>query len=100
MTRPTFFWMSRPVPFSDGESIAAALTAAGIVSLGRDPVGQSARYFCGIGACQACTVRVAGVPREACLTRAEAGARVEPLHSAPFQTAPLHPTQGEPGDAA
>lgn len=95
MTRPTFFWMSRPIPFSDGESIAAALTAAGIVSLGRDPVGQSARYFCGTGACQACTVRVAGVPREACLTRAEAGARVEPLHPAP-----LHLVQGEPGDAA
>lgn len=94
MTRPTFFWMSRPVPFSPGESIAAALTAAGIVSLGRDPAGQPARYFCGIGACQACTVRVAGMPREACLTRAEAGARVEPLLAAPLQV-----EQGETGDA-
>ncbi|MHC1550543.1 2Fe-2S iron-sulfur cluster-binding protein [Phyllobacterium sp. K27] len=79
MTAQIFDWMGHGIPFRTGESIAAALEAAGIRTFGPDAVGQQTRYFCGIGACQCCLVRVDGVPREACITPANAGLHVEAL---------------------
>lgn len=79
MTAQTFDWMGHRIPFRPGESIAAALEAAGFRAFGPDALGQETRYFCGIGACQCCLVRVEGVPREACITTANAGLRVEAL---------------------
>ena len=78
ISAPEFIWLGRAIPFRAGESIAVALVAAGVASLGRDPAA-GARYFCGIGACQGCLVRVDGVVREACLTPAAANATIEPL---------------------
>lgn len=57
MTQSSFIWNGNVIPFREGESIAAALTAAGILRLGRDATGSELRYFCGIGACQNCLVR-------------------------------------------
>ncbi|HSX73672.1 MAG TPA: 2Fe-2S iron-sulfur cluster-binding protein, partial [Shinella sp.] len=37
------------------------------------------RYFCGIGACQCCLVRVDGLAKEACLEPAEENIRVTAL---------------------
>lgn len=62
-----FYWNGDPIPFRDGESIASALTTAGVIHLGRDGLAVENRYFCGIGACQNCLVRVGETVREACL---------------------------------
>lgn len=81
MQSPTavLFWLEQAVPFCQGETIAAALRRAGIDDLGVATGGMRGRYFCGIGACQACLVSVNGAaPVEACLTRAQAGMRLEP----------------------
>ena len=82
MIERTFDWMGREIPFRAGESIAAALDAAGIRTLGSDPAGNQVRYFCGIGACQSCLVRVDGSTREACITPARTGMRVTALEKA------------------
>lgn len=78
MTDRAFDWCGRSIPFRPGETIGAALLAAGIADLGHS--GPTAgRYFCGIGACQGCTVLVDGVIREACLTPAAADTVVAPM---------------------
>lgn len=79
MTGQTFDWMGTRISFRAGESVAAALDAAGIRTFGPDALGQETRYFCGIGACQCCLVRIDGVAREACITPAKAGMQVEAL---------------------
>jgi predicted molibdopterin-dependent oxidoreductase YjgC len=72
-TGGTFTWRGSPVHFREGESIAAALAGLGILGFGADPSGAQTRYFCGIGACQCCLVRIDGRVREACLEPAAAG---------------------------
>ncbi|MHB1103540.1 MAG: 2Fe-2S iron-sulfur cluster-binding protein [Devosia sp.] len=74
-----FFWECRPVEFETADTVAAALDRAGILDLGTRFGGCGARYFCGIGACQACVVLVDGAPVEACLTPARAGQQVRPV---------------------
>lgn len=81
MTTMTFEWMGQNIPFRAGESVAAALDAAGIRSFGHDGLGQETRYFCGIGACQCCAMRIDGTVREACITPAKVGMRVEPMEN-------------------
>lgn len=81
MTGQSFDWMGRTISFRTGESIAAALDAAGIRTFGPDTLGQETRYFCGIGACQCCLVRVDGIVREACITPARAGMRIESVEA-------------------
>lgn len=80
----TFNWLGSTVPFKRGETLAAALRRAGIDDLGPASGGLRARYFCGIGACQACLVSVdGGAPVEACLTPARAGMRLSPAAPLP-----------------
>ena len=79
MTGETFRLMGRTISFRRGETIAAALQAAGILTYGLDALGNETRCFCGIGACQCCLVRVDGVVREACITVALPGMSVEPV---------------------
>jgi hypothetical protein len=81
MSGEHFLWRGMPVPCRRGQSIAGALILAGISDFGRTDC-TAARYFCGIGACQGCTVLVDGVVREACLAPAVAGVNVEPLAEA------------------
>lgn len=76
----SFLWNDVAVPFRPGETIAAALLRAGIISLGSDGGRLSGRIFCGIGACQGCTIAVeGGAPVEACLTPARTGLRLSPV---------------------
>ena len=50
-----------------GESIAAALLAAGVTTLRRAPADNAPRgAFCWMGICQECVVRVDGRAVEAC----------------------------------
>lgn len=67
MSESRFVWRGTRVPFRDGETIAVALGHAGVLDLGRGCDGVALRYFCGVGACQGCLVRVDGRIVEACL---------------------------------
>ncbi|MGV8938248.1 MAG: 2Fe-2S iron-sulfur cluster-binding protein [Allorhizobium sp.] len=81
MTTSTFLFTGQPIAFRDGESLAAALDASGVRAFGPDALGRDTRYFCGIGACQCCLVRIDGRTVEACLTPARAGLVVERLEA-------------------
>ena len=60
-----------------GESLAAALLAAGIRRLGEGPGGPRSA-LCMMGTCQQCLVRVEGRLAQACLVPVCAGMRVTP----------------------
>ena len=58
----------------EGETIAAALAAAGIRTLRHTRDGQRRGIYCGMGACQECLVTVDGrASQRACMTKVEAG---------------------------
>lgn len=76
---PSFVFDGAEITAEPGQSIAAALIAAGHRSLRDSRVGGEPRgVFCGIGVCFDCLVVVNGRPnRRACLTEVRAGDRVE-----------------------
>ena len=58
----------KPIPAYPGESLAAALLAAGIVRLRYSPrAGTPRGAFCLMGVCQECVVQVDGRNTESCL---------------------------------
>src|SRR3954471_8962505 len=60
-----------------GETVAAALAAADIVSVRQARSGAPRGPFCGMGACFDCLVTVNGRPNQrACLTKVAAGMEV------------------------
>lgn len=62
----------------EGETIAAALLAAGKRVLHVTEVGSTRGIYCGIGLCNGCLVTVNGIPNvRACATRVEPGLKVE-----------------------
>ncbi|MCP5151925.1 MAG: (2Fe-2S)-binding protein [Ectothiorhodospiraceae bacterium] len=74
----TFDFEGRSIHAAVGDSVAAALLAAGVVDLRRSPVGGEPRGpWCLIGNCFECLVEIDGVPsRQACMTLARDGMRV------------------------
>ena len=61
-----------------GESLAAALLAAGVRAFRRTPSGEPRGPFCNMGVCFECVVTVDGEPGvRACATAVRAGMRVE-----------------------
>ena len=64
---------------SEGQSIAGALIAAGVMSWRRTRIDDRPRgLFCGIGVCFDCLITVNGEPNvRACLAQVRAGDRVE-----------------------
>lgn len=73
-----------PIPFRDGQSVAAALTEAGHRAFRQTVKGAERGVFCGMGVCQDCLVTVDGVPnRRACLTPASSGLDVRPQAALP-----------------
>ena len=69
-----FSWNGQPVEARPGDSIAAALNAAGIGAFGASRTGRKRGLFCGMGVCQECLVSVDGHrSRRACMTEASAG---------------------------
>jgi predicted molibdopterin-dependent oxidoreductase YjgC len=60
-----------------GQSLAAALLAAGRAALRQSPSGTPRGLYCGIGVCQECRVHIEGrgIVR-ACVTPVAAGMRV------------------------
>jgi D-hydroxyproline dehydrogenase subunit gamma len=62
----------------EGEMLAAALLAAGILELRRSPEARTSRgAFCFMGVCQECVVRVEGETGQACLVAVKEGLNVE-----------------------
>ena len=67
----------RAVAAIEGETVAAALTAAGIAALRRARGGEARGVFCGMGVCFECLVTVDGRRgQRACMTRARDGMSV------------------------
>jgi glycine/D-amino acid oxidase-like deaminating enzyme/ferredoxin/bacterioferritin-associated ferredoxin len=92
-----FTWNGVPLQGRPGDSIAAALTAAGVRVLGRGSAGQDRAMFCGMGVCQDCAVQVDGRSGQlACMTKLTEGMAI----SAQDDHATLpEPWEGEaPGD--
>jgi glycine/D-amino acid oxidase-like deaminating enzyme len=88
----TFRFNGAPFRAIEGETIAAALSAAGIVAYRRTASGAPRGLHCGMGACFDCVVSVDGrIGQRACMTKAADGMVVE---SEPQQ--PLIPLGREP----
>ncbi|MGG5821820.1 FAD-dependent oxidoreductase [Falsiroseomonas sp. HW251] len=78
----------RPISALPGETVAAALSAAGILAYRRTASGAPRGLWCGMGACFDCLVTIDGrASQRACLAKVAAGMVVE---SAPG-AAPLAP---------
>jgi glycine/D-amino acid oxidase-like deaminating enzyme len=89
----TIHFDGRPIAALEGETIAAALSAAGIVAFRRTASDAPRGLYCGMGACFDCVVTVDGrIGQRACLTRVADGMQV--TGAAPAKLAAL----GEPPD--
>ena len=75
----TFTFNGEPIVAFRGESVAAALLAAGRRTLRLTAVGEAPRgVFCGMGVCFDCLVVIDGEPsRRACMTFVTEGMKVE-----------------------
>lgn len=71
-----FEFDGRSVTGWPGESLAAALTSAGIWSMREARDGSRRGLFCGMGVCGECTVLVDGVQQRSCLEPARPGVKV------------------------
>ncbi len=71
-----------PVSAHEGDSVAAALLAAGLHATRTTPVSQSKRGpYCMMGACFDCLMIIDGVPsRQSCMVMVRDGMRVERQH--------------------
>jgi NADPH-dependent 2,4-dienoyl-CoA reductase/sulfur reductase-like enzyme len=86
----------RPIPALPGETVAAALSAAGVLAYRRTASGEPRGLWCGMGACFDCLVTIDGrANQRACLAKVAPGMVVE--GAPPAAPAPLAP---EPHAAA
>jgi thioredoxin reductase len=78
MSSGYFKFNEKTVKFRIGQSLAAALTEAGIFAFRHTPKGEERGLFCGMGVCQDCLLTVDGIPnRRACMTKATDGQNVK-----------------------
>jgi glycine/D-amino acid oxidase-like deaminating enzyme len=90
----TFQFDGLPVAALEGETIAAALSAVGIVAFRHTPSGAPRGLHCGMGACFDCVVSVDGrIGQRACMTKVADGMVVTG-----DATLPLAEPGSEPGD--
>jgi predicted molibdopterin-dependent oxidoreductase YjgC len=74
----TFQFDGQAVEANVGESVAAALIAAGVYATRLTAKGMPRGYFCGMGVCWECIVRINGISTErACRQIVEDGMIVE-----------------------
>lgn len=73
-----------PVTAREGDTVAAAMLAAGILAGRETPVSGAPRGpFCMMGACFDCLVEIDGAPnRQACMTPVSPGMRVRRMRGA------------------
>jgi len=89
----------QPVEALPGESVAAALSAAGILAFRKTASGAPRGLFCGMGACFDCLVTIDGKANQrACLAKVVPGMAV--LSGPPAAAAPLTPPPAEIPDRA
>ncbi len=76
----SFRFGDRDIPFRDGQTVGAALMAAGVRSWRTTRLhGRPRGLFCGIGICFDCLVVIDGRPNQrACLALARDGLAVQP----------------------
>ena len=68
----------RLIPAEAGQTVAAALIAAGITVFRHTPAGAPRGVFCGMGVCFDCLVMVDGLAEQrACMTPVQRGMRVQ-----------------------
>ena len=79
-----FEFNGTPVPARSGQTVAAALLAAGIRNFRKTDSGHDRGVFCGMGICQDCLVEIEGRSnRRACLSQAKAGLSVRTQQARP-----------------
>ncbi len=95
----SFAFEGRTIPAIEGETIAAALSAAGVLALRETAGGAPRGVYCGMGACWDCVVTVDGrIGQRACMTKAADGMAVSGAAALPL--APLvAPPVGEQAPA-
>lgn len=73
-----FMFEDQEIVATEGDSVAAALLAAGITHTRDTPVGNAPRMpFCLMGTCFDCLMEIDGTPnRQACLTPVKDGMRI------------------------
>jgi glycine/D-amino acid oxidase-like deaminating enzyme len=87
------------IPALAGETVAAALSAAGIVAFRHTPGGAPRGLHCGMGACFDCVVTIDGrIGQRACLAKVANGMQV--TGALPAAPAPLAATPTDPAAAA
>ncbi len=90
----------QPVAALEGETVAAALTAAGHVALRHTRSGERRGLYCGMGACQDCLVTIDGrASQRACLAKAEDGQDIRSQMPAGTPDDPLQPLAPPAGAA-
>jgi glycine/D-amino acid oxidase-like deaminating enzyme/bacterioferritin-associated ferredoxin len=73
----TFAFEGRTVHARAGESLAASLTAAGLMGLRQAGPDEQRGVFCGMGVCQECLVQIEGFGgQRACMVKTEPGMSV------------------------
>ena len=72
------------IPATEGETVAAALLAAGILALRETPITGAPRApYCLMGICFECLVQIDGTPnRQACMTIVRDGMAITPQRGA------------------
>jgi NADPH-dependent 2,4-dienoyl-CoA reductase/sulfur reductase-like enzyme len=85
----TIVFEGRPIACRQGDSVAAALVAAGELTCRVTPAGEARGVFCGMGVCHECVVVVDGVPARSCMTPVRDGMAVEVQPATPS----LHETE-------
>ena len=80
----TIDYDGQPVPAREGDSVAAALLAAGHGATRTAPAGAAPRGpYCMMGVCFDCLVEIDGVPNvQACMTPVRDGMTVRPMRGA------------------
>ncbi|MEM2583306.1 MAG: FAD-dependent oxidoreductase [Candidatus Thermoplasmatota archaeon] len=73
-----FYYNGEKIKAYEGETIASALYANGIKIFSRSKKGRARGFFCGIGKCSSCLMKVDGVPNiRTCITPVREGMVVE-----------------------
>ncbi len=80
----TFTWAGQVFTGYEGETITAALMAAGVECFGHHPKdGSPQGLFCANGQCSACLVMADGVPVKGCMTLLRRGMALAPVEGVP-----------------
>jgi aerobic-type carbon monoxide dehydrogenase small subunit (CoxS/CutS family) len=84
MTEPETFHIfvdGRPIPATDGQSLADALLAAGVSTFRTTASGEPRGPHCNMGICHECRMVVDGTPNvRTCMTPARPGVRARTQH--------------------